>query len=124
MKATNIAFSCYPVTSLKRAQAFYEGILGLKATSTWIQDDSNGMVEYDIGPTTLAIGAGADSFKVGPGGASVAIEVEDFDETLKQLKAKKAKFAMEFYESPVCKMSILEDPDGNKIMLHQKKARA
>jgi hypothetical protein len=30
MKVIEIAFSCYPVTDLKRAGQFYEGILGLK----------------------------------------------------------------------------------------------
>ncbi len=122
MKPTNIAFACYPVTSLKRARAFYEEILGLKATSVWVQSDTSGMVEYDIGPTTLAIGAGADSFKVGEGGASVAVEVADFDGTIKELKAKKCTFAMEPEETPVCHMALISDPDGNKIMIHKKKA--
>jgi predicted enzyme related to lactoylglutathione lyase len=123
MKATNIAFACYPVTSLKRAQAFYEGVLGLKATSTWVQNDKSGMIEYDIGPTTLAIGAGADSFKVGEGGASVALEVSNFQETVKELKAKECKFILESYETPVCHMAIVADPDGNKIMIHQRKSK-
>ncbi len=121
MKAINIAFACYPVESLGRARDFYEKVLGLKATSVWVQDDKSGMVEYDIGPTTLAIGAGADTFKVGEGGASVSVEVEDFDATLKDLKAKGAKFIVESTETPVCFMAVVADPDGNKIMIHHKK---
>ena len=123
MKAINIAFACYPVSSLKKARAFYEGVLGLKATSVWEQNDASGMIEYDIGPTTLAIGAGADSFKVGEGGASVALEVADFEGTIKELKAKNCNFQLESYETPVCHMAIAVDPDGNKIMIHRKKPK-
>lgn len=123
MRAIDIAFSCYPVKSIKRAQAFYEGAMNLKATSTWVKDDENGMIEYDIGPATLAIGAGADSFKIGEGGAAVAIEVENFDEAMNTLKGKKATFLVEPMETPVCHMAIVEDPDGNKIMIHKRKPK-
>jgi predicted enzyme related to lactoylglutathione lyase len=122
MKVTNIAFACYPVTSLKRARKFYEETLGLKATSVWVKNDTSGMVEYDVGPTTLAIGAGADSFKVGEGGASVAIEVPDFDGTIKELKKKNCNFVFEATETPVCFMALISDPDNNKIMIHHRKA--
>lgn len=121
MEATNIAFACYPVSSIAKAREFYENVLGLKATSNWVQDDKSGMVEYDIGPTTLAIGAGADSFPIGPGGASVAIEVTDFDRAIKELESKKCTFAMKPMETPVCHMALVVDPDGNKIMIHHKK---
>ncbi len=121
MKAMDIAFCCYPVASLKRARTFYEGALGLKATSVWVKNDSSGMIEYGIGPATLAIGAGSDNFKIGEGGASVAIEVDDFDAAVKNLKAKKCKFLFEPTETPVCHMALVSDPDGNKIMMHKRK---
>jgi predicted enzyme related to lactoylglutathione lyase len=121
MEAVNIAFAVYPVTSIGKAREFYEKVLGLKATSVWVKDDSFGMVEYDIGPTTLAIGAGADTFKVGEGGSSVALEVTDFDSTVKELKSKGGKFIVEPTETPVCHMAVLVDPDGNKITIHRKK---
>jgi len=123
MKATNLAYTCYPVTNLKVARKFYEEVLGLKPTSTWVKDDTNGFVEYDIGTTTLAIGAGAENFKVGEGGGVVAIEVSDFDDTIKELKAKKCKFILETEETPVCFMALLADPDGNKLMIHHKKGQ-
>ncbi|MDE1865745.1 MAG: VOC family protein [Candidatus Micrarchaeota archaeon] len=121
MKAVNIAFACYPVTSLGKAREFYEKVLGLKATSVWVKNDSFGMVEYDIGPTTMAIGAGAETFKVGEGGASVALEVEDFDATVEELKGRGCKFLVEAMETPVCFMAVVADPDGNKITIHKRK---
>ena len=56
MNVTEIAFSCYPVTDMKRARQFYEGVLGLKVSHT-SGSDTKGFVEYDIGPGTLAIPA-------------------------------------------------------------------
>ncbi len=79
------------------------------------------MVEYDIGPGTLAIGAGADSFRVGDGGATAALELADFQDTMRELKAKECEFLLEPTETPVCHMAMIADPDGNKIMLHQRK---
>ena len=124
MNAVDIAYTCYPVSSLKKAREFYEGTLGLKATSEWVQDDMNGMIEYDIGPATLAIGAGADNFKLGEGGATAALELSDFGPSMKELGEKKCTFLMEPVETSVCHMVLIADPDGNKIMLHQRKAKA
>jgi predicted enzyme related to lactoylglutathione lyase len=121
MKTVNIAFACYPVSRIGRARKFYEKALGLKATSVWVKNDKSGMVEYDIGPTTLAIGAGADSFKVGKGGAVVAIEVKDFKAVVASIKKSGTKFAIAPMETPVCHMAGVADPDGNKIMIHQRK---
>ena len=54
MKVVEIAFSCYPVTDMSRARAFYEGVLGLTATMD-NQMEGDHWVEYDIGLGTLAI---------------------------------------------------------------------
>jgi predicted enzyme related to lactoylglutathione lyase len=117
MKAKKIAFTGIPVTDIKRARAFYEGVLGLKAgefgEGVWI--------EYEIGPDTLAIGSVGDQWKPSEDGTSVAIEVEDFDAAIKSLKQAKAPFAAEGIESPVCRMAVVQDPDGNKIIIHKLK---
>jgi predicted enzyme related to lactoylglutathione lyase len=120
MKAIEIAFTCYPVTSLKKSRKFYEEVLELKPTSVWVKDDKNGMIEYDIGPGTFAIGAGSDSFKVVDGGASAAIEVDDFKTAMKELKDRKCKFVVEPMDTSVCHMAIIADPDGNKLMIHKR----
>ena len=72
MKVTEIAFTVYPVTDLKRARQFYEGTLGLKE-SRFFGNENQGFVEYDIGPGTLAIGIGAPEWKPSRGvGASLS----------------------------------------------------
>src|SRR4029453_6718986 len=111
MKATKIAFTGIPVTDMKRACDFYEGVLGLKPS----EDFSEGVwIEYEIGPGTIAIGSVGDQWKPSPDGTSVAIEVEDFDAAIKSLREKKARILDDNVESPVCRMAIVQDPDGNK----------
>ncbi len=118
MRATNIAFTGIPVTDMKRARAFYEGALGLKPSANF----SEGVwIEYELGHDTLAIGSVGDQWKPSADGTSVAIEVDDFEAAIKDLKKANATFAAEGIESPVCRMAVVQDPDGNKIIIHKLK---
>jgi predicted enzyme related to lactoylglutathione lyase len=121
MKIKDIAFTVIPVSDLKVSRSFYEGVLGLTATSVY-EKDGMGMIEYEVGTATVAIGAGAPFFKPTQQGGAVAFEVEDFAEAIAQLKAAKVTLVMDGYETPVCHMAIFRDPDGNQLMVHQKKA--
>lgn len=121
MKISEIAFTCYPVTDLKRARKFYEGTLGLAASRTF-GDDTTAWVEYDIGPGTLAIGNMEPEWKASAGGGGVGLEVDDFDAAIQQVKVAGYKFAAEPFESPVCRMAVVSDPDGNSVCLHKRKA--
>ncbi|HXA08798.1 MAG TPA: VOC family protein [Chthoniobacterales bacterium] len=118
MKAKKIAFTGIPVTDLKRARAFYEGVLGLKPSAEFNQGV---WIEYEIGPDTLAIGNVGDQWKPSEDGTSVAIEVEDFEAAIKSLKDAKADIAAEGIESPCCRMAVVRDPDGNKLIIHKLK---
>jgi len=120
MKATNIAFTGIPVTDMKRARDFYEGTLGLKPAGEYA---AGVWVEYEIGDDTIAIGSVGDQWKPSSDGTSVAIEVEDFEAAMKSLKENNARFAAEGIESPVCWMAVVQDPDGNKIIIHKLKPK-
>lgn len=120
INATEIAFTVLPVSSLTQGRQFYEGVLGLKATSVFDKGDM-GFIEYDIGTGTLAIGCGAPLFKPSKDGGAIALEVQDFDIALSNLKQKDCVFAMEAQETPVCRMAVIKDPDGNFIMIHKRK---
>jgi predicted enzyme related to lactoylglutathione lyase len=118
MKATHIAFTGIPVTDIKRARAFYEGALKLKPAA----DFNEGVwIEYELGDDTLAIGSVGDQWKPSADGTSVAIEVDDFEAAIKELKEANVTFAAEGIESPVCRMAVVQDPDGNKIIIHKVK---
>jgi len=118
MKAKKVAFTGIPVTDIKRARAFYEGVLGLKVAGEFAEGI---WIEYELGPDTIAIGSVGDQWKPSADGTSVAIEVEDFEAAIKTLKEKNATFAAEGIESPVCRMAVVQDPDGNKIIIHKLK---
>ena len=80
------------------------------------------MLSSNIGPDTLAIGKGAPNFKPGKTGATVALELEgSFDDALKELRDKKVPFLMDKYDGDSCTMVLIEDPDGNQIMIHRRK---
>jgi predicted enzyme related to lactoylglutathione lyase len=61
-------------------------------------------------------------FKPGAAGA-VAFEVDDFDQAVASLKTHGVRFVLEPYETPVCRMAVFADPDGNLLMAHKRKLR-
>jgi predicted enzyme related to lactoylglutathione lyase len=116
---TEIAFTGTPVTDIKRARAFYEGLLGLVLT----MESAGGMwVEYDVGAATFAIGCYGDAWKPATEGTCVAFEVDDLDAEISRLKSKSVAVHMDVTDTPICRFAIVCDPDGNKVMLHKGKA--
>ncbi|HET6465724.1 MAG TPA: VOC family protein [Nitrospiria bacterium] len=120
MKVSEIAFVVYPVTDLESAREFYEGVLGLTQTR-FFGDEDQGMIEYDIGPGTLAIGWGVSQFLPSPGGGCAALEVDEFEEMVNRLRENDCTFITEPIETPVCFMVVISDPAGNSLMIHQRK---
>lgn len=120
LQVTEIAFACYAVTDMKRARAFYEGVLGLSPAQVVDLPDGQ-WVEYEMGPHTLALGA-APGWKPGPDGCTVGLEVEDFDAAIAHLKAAAVKFRVEPFPTPVCRMAMIFDPDGNTLCIHKRNA--
>jgi catechol 2,3-dioxygenase-like lactoylglutathione lyase family enzyme len=120
MKILEIAFVCYPVTDLKRAEKFYAGTLGLKESRRF-GDAGQAWIEYVIGPGTLAITNLAPDWKPSANGGGVGLEVDNFNDAVDQLKRSGASFRIEATETPVCHMAIVSDPDGNSISIHKRK---
>lgn len=113
-----IAFTMYPVLDLNRARNFYEKTLGLamskiSANGSWVEYDLPGGGCFAI--TTLAQGVKPSDNS----GGSVAFEVEDLDSLVSKLKSEKVKFKLDIFQSPVCRMAVILDSEGNTIMLHQ-----
>jgi predicted enzyme related to lactoylglutathione lyase len=121
MKVTEIAFTGTPVTDMKRARAFYEGLLGFKPT----MESAGGMwVEYDFGNGTFGIGCYGDVWKPSPQGTCIAFEVEDVDAEISNLRSKGVKIVLAPMDSPVCRFGMISDPDGNQIMIHKRNKTA
>jgi predicted enzyme related to lactoylglutathione lyase len=123
MKIVEIAFTGYPVTDMQRARAFYEGVLKLELTRMFENGDRR-WIEYDLGPSTFAISnMSSDDWKPSNDGPAIAFEVEDFDASVATLRANNVKFALDPFETPVCRMAIITDPDGNSLCIHKRHVR-
>jgi predicted enzyme related to lactoylglutathione lyase len=118
MKIKNIAFVGIPVTDLSRARKFYEQVLGL-AVSEQMMDGK--WIEYTVGDNTLAIANVGEEWNPSDQGTSAALEVENFDEAITQLRNESARFVAEPFETPCCHMAVVQDPDGNKLIIHKLK---
>ncbi|MBC5800582.1 MAG: VOC family protein [Candidatus Eremiobacteraeota bacterium] len=112
------AFTMYPVTDMERAIAFYRDVLELPpgdlASPVW--------VEFDIAGTTFGVGT-FEQIGVPGSAQSLALEVDDLAAFRARL-AERGADASEPHELTNCWISVLRDPDGNQIWLHQSKVPA
>lgn len=113
-----VAFTMYPVDNLQRAIEFYKTNLGLNPSKVSAQ---GAWIEYDLPEggcfalTTLAKG----KKPAANAGGSIAFEVDNLDELVTQLKANHVTFKLDTFMSPVCKMAVIVDSEGNAVTLHQ-----
>ena len=120
MTITEIAFSSYAVTDIPKARSFYEGVLKLTVSSETNLGERGHWIEYDIASGTLGIGR-APGLSPSSHGCTVALEVTDFEEALSDLKTAAIPIKMGPIETPVCRMILVSDPDGNTLILHKRK---
>lgn len=52
-------------------------------------------------------------------GGSIAFEVDDLDSLVSELKEKNIEFKLDNIVTPVCKMAVILDSEGNALTLHQ-----
>jgi predicted enzyme related to lactoylglutathione lyase len=114
-----VAFTMYPVRDTARARAFYEGQLGLTVGS---HSDNGIWTEYDLpGGGCLALFRTTDMTPSASSGGSIAFEVDDLDKLVADLETSGVTIKARGIESPVCRMTVVLDPEGNSLILHQLK---
>ncbi len=113
-----VAFVAIAVSDPERARKFYQETLGLKPARTHME---GAWVEYDLGAITIGVGC-HPAWQPSRDGTSVAFEVDDIDAAIAQLTERGVTFDMEKMETPVCWMAQFRDPDGNKLLVHKRKA--
>ena len=86
MKIKQIGFLAIPVTDIPRARKFYQDVLGLQVSDEMM---AGKWIEYAVGDNTLAIANVGEEWKPSDHGTSAALEVEDFDQAIKQLRNPK-----------------------------------
>jgi predicted enzyme related to lactoylglutathione lyase len=119
MITNEVAFIAIAVSDAERARTFYQETLELKPTSTQM---GGKWVEYDLGPTTIGVGS-HPAWKPSRDGTTVAFEVSNIDDAIKKLKGRGVTFDIDKSETPVCWMAQFRDPDGNKLVVHQRKKK-
>jgi predicted enzyme related to lactoylglutathione lyase len=118
-----VAFTMYPVTDVARARKFYEETLGLKSGSVGNRGDRY-WVEYDLpGGGCLALTNFVPDAPSAAAGGTIAFEVEDLDRLVVDLKKKGVTFKSDIIHSPVCRMAVCLDSEGNSLLLHQLKPK-
>jgi predicted enzyme related to lactoylglutathione lyase len=121
MKISEISFVAYPVINIERSRGFYEGVLGLQPSREFT-GESYAWIEYDLGANTFAVAMmPPGQWNPSADGPSVGLEVEEFDSAIAELKARSIPFDVEAMETPVCRMAVIADPDGNKITIHKRR---
>jgi predicted enzyme related to lactoylglutathione lyase len=118
IKVKEVAFVFHPVSDIAAARKFYEGFLGLKTGMQVEFGKDQWWIEYDIAGQALAI----SNAMPGKSAHSLALEVADLDDAMRQAKAASVPIAKDVMEFPPCRMFIIKDPSGNEITLHQRKA--
>jgi predicted enzyme related to lactoylglutathione lyase len=115
VKVRAIDFVVVNVSDMERSAAFYRETLGLDFP---MNEDGPVWKEFDTPPVALALFREPSD----PGkNALIALAVEDVAAALEELRGKGVKVVMEPVESPVCCQAVIEDPDGNALLLHQRK---
>ena len=115
MRVRAIDFVVVNVADLDRSEAFYRNTLGVSVPLT---ERSEIWRELDTPPVALALRRDAGS----PGvNAAVALAVEDVPGAVEELRAKGVPIEIEPYETAVCVTAAIRDPDGNLLLLHQRK---
>ena len=116
MKPRAIDFISYNVKDMGRAEAFYRDVLGLDVAVPW-GGEGNRFPEFDVNGIAFSLTALPQL----PDGGMVALAVDDVRGALDELRARDVAVKMDTLETSVCYMAIIADPDGNQILLHQRK---
>jgi catechol 2,3-dioxygenase-like lactoylglutathione lyase family enzyme len=119
-----VAFTMYPVRDVARARKFYEETLGLEVGSSGTNDGKAWWVEYDLpGGGCFAITNFIEDAPSDAAGGTIAFEVADLDRLMDDLKQKGVTFKSDVIQSPVCRMAVCLDTEGNSILLHELKRK-
>jgi predicted enzyme related to lactoylglutathione lyase len=122
---TGVDFVSLPTSDLTAAMDFYGNVLGLPRSSVWQRDPEEEALgaEFETGTVTVSLIA---SERLGipfqPNKVPLALHVEDVEAARAELGSRGVTFPADTIDSGVCHMALVEDPDGNALMLHHRYA--
>jgi catechol 2,3-dioxygenase-like lactoylglutathione lyase family enzyme len=116
MKVEQVDFITIPTRDVRRSVEFYRDVLGLP------ESEYKG-AEVETPNVTLSFWNPEDEgLEFKPNEAGFAVRVADVEEARRELEAKGVEFIGETFDSSVCHMGFLKDPDGNVVILHRRYA--
>ena len=116
---TGVDFVSVPTRDLERAVAFYGETLGLRRS---MYKPEHNFAEFETGTVTLSV---VDPQRMGIGSFQananhIALHVEDVAAARATLEGRGVEFMGDIFDTGVCHMAFLADPDGNMLMLHHR----
>lgn len=124
MHVRDVDFTLISVSNLDRSIEFYRDVLGLPLSTKWAETEKPPpWIEFTAGRATLAIGVPPPEAPQPPynSGVSIALAVPHVGEAIHELQNKGVHVVQDAFETPVCYMGLIADPDDNLIWLHQRK---
>jgi catechol 2,3-dioxygenase-like lactoylglutathione lyase family enzyme len=112
VRVETVDFLAIPTRDIERSVRWYTEVLGL---------ERGGEGEVETPNVTISFwNPERDGEEFRPHVGGFAVRVADVEEARRELEAKGVTFKGETYDSGVCHMGFLEDPDGNTIILHRR----
>lgn len=102
----------------KATIAFYRDVLGMKPT---MEAPSGTAAEFELGDGST-FGVWQPEGGEFPPGLGVMFAVPDVDAAVARARERGATLS-EVTDSPVCRMAMGSDPEGNRFILHQRKTQ-
>ncbi len=111
-----VDFFAYTVEDMTRSLEFYRETFGLQPEFVMEHEGAAMWAEINVNGVTIALNASGNG---APGGA-VALAVDDVQAAVEEVKGKGGEVAFGPFESPVCWVAAVTDPDGNSVFLHRR----
>ena len=115
-----VDFVMYCARDATRLRSWYQKLFGLKRGEEWNKFWS----EFATEPVSLCINGPNRTEKPQwdwSGTPAIALAVEDIHAAAAACKRRKIKIAKGPVETSVCWMLFILDPEGNRVVLHQRK---
>lgn len=115
-----VDFVMYCARDSKKLRSWYAKTFGLKRGEEWNEFWS----EFATKPVCLCINGPNRTKKARwdwSGSAAIALAVADIHEAARACRRKRIKILVGPVETSVCWMLFIEDPEGNRLVLHQRK---
>ena len=117
---TKVAFVAHPAKNMDDMKQFYGEYLGLEQSA----DFANMWCEF-VTPDGKTVALDTFSSQDPDAGPYMALESDDIEGDLQRLKNHGVTVIRDLWANnndqgrEICKMALVADPDGNRVMLHQ-----